>query len=41
LIVGDNELTENTAALRDMAKKQQREIVLTNIEEELVARKAD
>ncbi|MBM4298708.1 MAG: histidine--tRNA ligase, partial [Deltaproteobacteria bacterium] len=41
LIVGENELTRDTAALRDMANKQQREILLTNIDEELVARKAD
>jgi histidyl-tRNA synthetase len=40
LIVGDNELAQNTAALRDMVNKQQREIVLTNIDEELLARKA-
>jgi histidyl-tRNA synthetase len=39
LIVGDDELTKNTAALRDMATKQQREIGLTNIAEDLVARK--
>jgi histidyl-tRNA synthetase len=39
LIVGDNELTQNTAALRDMAKKQQREIILTNIDAELAVRK--
>jgi histidyl-tRNA synthetase len=41
LIVGENELTRDTAALRDMANKQQREIILSNIDEELVARKAD
>lgn len=41
LIVGDNELTQSTAALRDMANKQQRDIILTNIEAELVARKAN
>jgi|RhiMetdeSRZDD1v2_1073273.scaffolds.fasta_scaffold06751_10 histidyl-tRNA synthetase len=40
LIVGDNELTQNTAALRDMADKQQRDIILTNIDAELVAKKA-
>jgi histidyl-tRNA synthetase len=40
LIVGDNELTQNTAALRDMANKQQLDISLTNIEE-LLARKAN
>jgi histidyl-tRNA synthetase len=40
LIIGDNELTQNTAALRDMAKKQQREVILTNINAELVGRKA-
>jgi histidyl-tRNA synthetase len=41
LIVGDNELTRDTVALRDMANKQQREILLTNIDEEIVARKAN
>jgi histidyl-tRNA synthetase len=40
LIVGDNELAQNTAALRDMANKQQLDISLTNIEE-LLARKAN
>jgi histidyl-tRNA synthetase len=41
LIVGDNELTKGTAALRDMASKQQRDIDLNSIEAELVARKAN
>jgi histidyl-tRNA synthetase len=41
LIVGDNELTKGTAALRDMASKQQRDIKLDNIEVELAARKAN
>jgi histidyl-tRNA synthetase len=41
LIVGDNELTQSTAALRNMANKQQRDIILTNIEAELGARKAN
>jgi histidyl-tRNA synthetase len=40
LIVGENELTNGTAALRDMASKQQRDIKLDNIEVELAARKA-
>jgi histidyl-tRNA synthetase len=40
LIIGDNELTQSTAALRDMANKQQRDISLTNIDAELVMRKA-
>jgi histidyl-tRNA synthetase len=40
LIVGDNELAQNTAALRDMANKQQLDISLTNVEE-LLARKAN
>jgi histidyl-tRNA synthetase len=40
LIVGENELTNGTAALRDMASKQQRDINLDNIEVELAARKA-
>ncbi|MGH7886497.1 MAG: histidine--tRNA ligase [Candidatus Binatia bacterium] len=39
LIVGENELTRGTAALRDMASKQQRDINLNSIEAELVARK--
>jgi histidyl-tRNA synthetase len=41
LIVGENELTKGTAALRDMASKQQRDIDLSNIEAELAARKAN
>jgi histidyl-tRNA synthetase len=41
LIVGDDELTKNVAALRDMATKQQRDIVLTDIEAGLVARKTN
>ena len=41
LIVGENELTKGTAALRDMASKQQREIYLNNIEAELAARKTN
>ncbi|HLN87803.1 MAG TPA: histidine--tRNA ligase [Candidatus Limnocylindrales bacterium] len=40
LIVGENELTKGTAALRDMASKQQRDIHLSSIEAELAARKA-
>jgi len=39
LIVGENELTKGTAALRDMASKQQRDIDLNNIEVEVAARK--
>src|SRR5262245_32206089 len=41
LIVGDDELTQSTAALRDMATKQQREIILSNIDVELGAKKAN
>ena len=41
LIVGENELTRGSAALRDMASKQQQDIDLNNIEAELVARKVN
>jgi histidyl-tRNA synthetase len=41
LIVGDNELAQGKALLRDMASKQQREISLSDIEMELGARKAN
>jgi histidyl-tRNA synthetase len=40
LIVGADELAKGSAILRDMASKQQREILLANIETELTARKA-
>ena len=40
LIIGDDELEKGTAVLRDMRKKTQEEISLTNIEAELLARKA-
>jgi len=39
LIVGEDELATGTAALRDMASKQQRQISLNDIESELAARK--
>jgi histidyl-tRNA synthetase len=41
LIVGADELAKGSAILRDMASKQQREILLANIESELTARKAN
>jgi len=41
LIVGDNELSQGTAALRDMASKQQRQVALGDLAIELGARKAD
>jgi histidyl-tRNA synthetase len=40
LIVGDDELANGLAVLRDMATKQQRPIALDHIEAELLARKA-
>jgi histidyl-tRNA synthetase len=40
LIVGDDELANGRAVLRDMATKQQQEIGLDRIETELMARKA-
>ena len=40
LIVGDNELDKGKVILRDMAKKQQEEISLANVETELLARTA-
>jgi len=40
LIVGDDELAKGKVLLRDMARKQQQEIELENIEAELMARKA-
>jgi histidyl-tRNA synthetase len=39
LIVGENELTKGSAALRDMASKQQRDVNLNDIEAELAVRK--
>ncbi len=39
LIVGENELNIGSAALRDMASKQQRDVNLNNIEAELAVRK--
>jgi histidyl-tRNA synthetase len=39
LIVGENELTKGSAALRDMASKQQRDVNLNNIEAELAVGK--
>jgi histidyl-tRNA synthetase len=41
LIVGDDELANGRAVLRDMATKQQQEIGLERIEAELMARKAN
>jgi histidyl-tRNA synthetase len=41
LIVGEDELAEGRAILRDMASKQQEEIGLDFIEEQLLARKAN
>jgi histidyl-tRNA synthetase len=41
LLVGDDELNSGTAALRDMATKQQRQIALNALESELVVRKAN
>ncbi|HZD42267.1 MAG TPA: histidine--tRNA ligase [Terriglobales bacterium] len=40
LIIGEDELARERAVLRDMRSKQQREISLEGIEEELIARKA-
>jgi histidyl-tRNA synthetase len=40
LIVGDDELANDKALLRDMATKQQEQIGLDRIEAELLARKA-
>jgi histidyl-tRNA synthetase len=40
LIVGDDELANGRAVLRDMATKQQQEIGLDRIEAELMAGKA-
>ena len=40
LIVGDDELAQGKAVLRDMASKHQDEISLDRIEAELAARKA-
>jgi histidyl-tRNA synthetase len=40
VIVGDNELQTGRAVLRDMESKRQEELALTDIEAELIARKA-
>jgi len=41
LIVGDNELDRGIALLRDMASRQQSELLLNDVEEALLSRKAD
>jgi histidyl-tRNA synthetase len=40
LIIGDNELDRGVVLLRDMTRKQQRELTLNNVEEALLSRKA-